>query len=258
MKNHFITSYAGNKREECKDIYTLCNFDNITTIVEPFCGSSAFSYYVSLNHPKKFKYILNDNNKHLIELYKILKDETLYNNFKLEVEKKVEIVKSSKDEYLKCVNSGTFIGWFIGQKYYNMRPALYPANKKRWNKLNDLYPIINFLRNEDVEFCNMDGKDIFEKYMNDTDKLIFLDPPYVATCNDFYEASNCNIYEFIFNNNPINLKSNIIFALENSWIIKLLLKELIDKCNVLLKDKIYQNTHKNTTHIYLTNKLKNN
>ena len=96
MKNHFITSYAGNKREECEEIYRICNFDGITTIVEPFCGSSAISYYISLHYPSKFKYILNDNNKFLIELYKIMKDEDLYTEFMTEIENKVEEVKNSK------------------------------------------------------------------------------------------------------------------------------------------------------------------
>ena len=54
---------------------TFSNFDNIDTIIEPCCGTSALSYYISLQHPKKFKYILNDLNKQLIELYTIMKDK---------------------------------------------------------------------------------------------------------------------------------------------------------------------------------------
>lgn len=41
MKNHFIFSYAGNKRNEAENIAEKINFDNITTIIEPFCGSAA-------------------------------------------------------------------------------------------------------------------------------------------------------------------------------------------------------------------------
>jgi site-specific DNA-adenine methylase len=44
----------------------------IWNIVEPFCGTS-MSYYIHTLHPLEFKYILNDNNQHLIELYNILK-----------------------------------------------------------------------------------------------------------------------------------------------------------------------------------------
>ena len=72
MKNHFFMPYFGNKRQEVEKIYEeikedLLN-DEIKTIIEPYCGSSSISYYISTLHPKRFKYILNDNNKKLIEL----------------------------------------------------------------------------------------------------------------------------------------------------------------------------------------------
>ena len=66
-QNHFIFGYAGNKRGEVEVIQNYLeqnyNFEKIKTIVEPFCGTSAYSYYLSTLYPKKFKYILNDNNK---------------------------------------------------------------------------------------------------------------------------------------------------------------------------------------------------
>ncbi len=48
MKNHFLYSYSGNKRNECQRLYKLMNFDNIDTIIETNCGSSALSYYILL------------------------------------------------------------------------------------------------------------------------------------------------------------------------------------------------------------------
>ena len=47
-------------------------FNDIDIIFEPLCSSSAFSYYLSLKHPKKFKYVLNDNNHHLLTIYDIV------------------------------------------------------------------------------------------------------------------------------------------------------------------------------------------
>ena len=58
MKNHFVISYAGNKRNEVTRIYETLKLENITTIVEPFCGTAAVSFYISTLHPQKFKYIL--------------------------------------------------------------------------------------------------------------------------------------------------------------------------------------------------------
>lgn len=71
MKNHFLFSYSENKREKVKTIYDNLNFTNIDTIIEPFAGTSALSYYISTKHPKRFKYILNDQNNLLIDLYNI-------------------------------------------------------------------------------------------------------------------------------------------------------------------------------------------
>ena len=43
MKNHFVMSYVGNKRNEL-DFLDNINLDNIKYCVEPFCGSCAFSF----------------------------------------------------------------------------------------------------------------------------------------------------------------------------------------------------------------------
>ena len=56
MKNHFFFSYCGNKREEVEHIYNLLDLNNIDTIVEPFCGSCAMSYYIwTQNKDKNYK-----------------------------------------------------------------------------------------------------------------------------------------------------------------------------------------------------------
>ena len=74
MKNHFFFSYAGNKREEVEHIYNLSDLNNIDTIVEPFCGSCAVSYYLwTQNKDKNYKYILNDLDGYLINLLKIIR-----------------------------------------------------------------------------------------------------------------------------------------------------------------------------------------
>ena len=69
MKNHFLLPYSGNKRNEVENIYNttkdIYKYEDIKTIVEPFCGSCAYSYYISTLYPKKYKYILNDNDKFL-------------------------------------------------------------------------------------------------------------------------------------------------------------------------------------------------
>jgi len=58
MKNHFFIAYSGNKREEVNTIHDYIKpklTPSITTIIEPFCGTSALSYYISTLYPKKYK-----------------------------------------------------------------------------------------------------------------------------------------------------------------------------------------------------------
>ena len=67
MKNHFVFSYAGNKRKEVEEIYKNINFNNITTILEPFCGSCSLSYYIwTLN-----KVVMNFINQILMKILQI-------------------------------------------------------------------------------------------------------------------------------------------------------------------------------------------
>ena len=55
MKQHFFMAYFGNKRQEVENLYNFLKskLENIKNIVEPFCGSSALSFYISTLHPKK-------------------------------------------------------------------------------------------------------------------------------------------------------------------------------------------------------------
>ena len=252
-KNHFFISYAGNKRNEVDEIfdYIKDKLDCINIIVEPFCGTSAFSYYLSLLYPKKFKYILNDNNKYLIELYNIAKDEIKYN--KLIEDLNLLTKDIDKEKYNKIVKEDTLNGWTIKNKIYTIRAGLYPleeTKKKRDFESFRTIPIINFLRTENIEFSNIDGIEIIKKYESNPNALIFIDPPYLLTCNDFYKNPNVNIYEYLNSNNIDNNKSFTILVLEDNWIIKLLFKNNIKRTY----DKIYQTTKKHTSHLLISNK----
>lgn len=252
-KNHFFTSYFGNKRNECGNIYEQLNnkLDDVEYIIEPFCGSSAISYYISLKHPKKFKYILNDNNKHLMECYKIFKDEIKLNKFIDDLNKLV--VGLNKEKYLSIIKENTPEGWFIKHKLYCIRPGLYPIDydlkkNKDFKILLDT-PIINFLRTEDIEFKNGDAVQLISQYKDNDKALIILDPPYVQLNNDFYLEGDTNIYEYLYSNNIKDMNSKILLILEDNWIIKLLFPDTVKQTY----NKIYQTNKKKTSHIIVSN-----
>ena len=264
MKNHFIISYFGNKRNEVETLYNLIKDDliNKTTIIEPFCGSSALSYYLSTQHPKKYNYVLNDNSTYLIEVYKILQDEEKTEDFIKKLNDmhtaifKEKTPEERKTKYLSCINENNVISWVYSCRIYSIRPGLYPIRDEKkfinYNFNNILKaPIINFLRTENIKFTNDCGTNCLNSYKDDENNLIFLDPPYLQLCNDFYQDKSLNIYEYLYNNNNItNMKAKIILILEDTWLTKLLFKnyKIIQTNN-----KTYQTSKKKTLHLTISN-----
>jgi len=263
MKNHFVMVYFGNKRSEVENLYNLLKnkLENITTIIEPFCGSSALSYYISTLHPKKYTYILNDNSNYLIELYNILKDETKTNDFikKLNIIHKNIFTKETdelkKIEYDKLKQIDNIYHWFYYNKVFSIRPSMFPIKEQKrfitydFIRLLEL-PIINFLRSENITFTNGCAIECFKKYCDTPFNLIFLDPPYLQTCNDFYENHNVNIYEFLNDRSIDTYRSIIYIILEDNWIIRL----LFNGNNIIqTNNKTYQTTKKKTAHLTITN-----
>lgn len=260
MKNHYFTSYSGNKRKEIKDILPFINLDNITTILEPFAGSSAMSYYISTVYPNKFKYILNDNDKINYDLFHISRDAERTQDFNDKINQIIDEFNTYTDDvnrkiFYNNIDTKTTEGFLFKCKYCSIRSGFYPMmnrlNKIKPYKLQD-YPVYHFYNNENIIYENIDGVEFINKYNENDDKLFLLDPPYLASCNDFYNNKDINVYEWIVSNEDLllNSKNKIIFILENIWIIGMLLK----KFKVLFEyDKQYSLSHKKTTHIIYSN-----
>lgn len=250
-KNHFVYGYFGNKRQETDTILKNIDLAGVKTIIEPFCGSSAFSYKVSLHHPKKFNYVLNDNDKFLIELYNILKDEE--ETLKLETELN-EVCKNikNKDDYLKEIKKDNLIGYLVARKIHKIKYGLYNLNYKynKYIKLDDK-PIIKFLRTENIIFSAEDAIDVFKRYRDDPSALIFCDPPYIKRDNTFYSNHNLNIYEFVKNNEIFKNPSKIIFVVEENKKIN----EIFYGFEKISYGKKYDTTQTKTTHLIIKNNL---
>jgi site-specific DNA-adenine methylase len=256
MKNHFFMGYFGNKRQEVDKIYEIIKdeINKYKIIVEPFCGSSAFSYYIWLNNKDlKMKYILNDNNENLIKLYNIAKDDNKLNELYFDLRDIYKSIKN-KDDYMKVVeksNNGDFNAWFYVNKIFNIRPGLYNGTSKI-DKFDSVLnaPIIEFLRNSNIEILCKDAIEVYDEYKSNKKALIFLDPPYLVSNNTWYKNPSINIYEYLCNNDINKEKAFIILCLEYMWIIKLLFK---DK-KIIKYDKKYETTKKYTDHVIILNK----
>jgi hypothetical protein len=249
-QNHFLFGYSGNKRTEFKNIYNeFLKIDKeIKYIVEPFCGTSAFSYFLSLINPKKYTYILNDNNKYLIELYETAKDELKLKDLVSHLN--IMLIDLNKEKYQQIVKKNDFASWVFYHRVYGLRAGLFPTTKKILKNFNYMFtcPIINFLRTENIIFKNIDGIEILKEY-NNKESFIFIDPPYLKECNDFYKDTKCNIYEYLYNNNIKGFESKIILCLSENWIIKLLFKDDIKNTY----SKLYQASKKNINHLIISN-----
>jgi len=254
MKNHFFFSYAGNKREEVEHIYNLLDSENIDTIVEPFCGSCAMSYYIwTQNKDKNYKYILNDLDNNLIDLLKIIRSGE-YKEIEDEVNKKREEILGYEDDmieakkiYLNYINNGKVSGYLLGKKYKSIIAGLFPLRdfKSIFNKKLDLSiaPIYDFLVNANIELHTIDANKIIDENNNEK-TLIFLDPPYIASCNNFYSTDTdeniCNIYEKLVLYGLKNYKCKMLICHENNWLFKILFKEYVEK------EKEYKKNYHNT------------
>ena len=252
MKNHFFFPYTGNKREEVEIITKQIEskLDNIETIVEPFCGSAAFSYYISSKYPNKYKYVLNDNDNNLIELLNTVKDTTKFNKLVDELSKALENI--DKEKYLTIIKQKTFLSYVLSHFVYALRPGLFPTKDRKIKSIDNFTkaPIVNFLRNEDITISNIDAGEIFKMYNNQKTTLIFLDPPYIEVENGNYKNPVFNIYEHLYYNPIKNEEAFIVLVLELTWIIKMLFKDEVK----YTYEKIYRNTHKKTTHAIISNK----
>jgi site-specific DNA-adenine methylase len=250
MKNHFFFPFSGNKRNEVEDIYNALKLDGITTIIEPFCGTSAISFYIASKHPKQFKYILNDTNSQLIELYKLCLDEEKYKQFVNELNEDYETIQT-KEQYKNYIKRDDLKAYVIKYRIYQIRPGLFPIKR---NNIDFKYlldcPIVNFLRTENIELKNEEAIDIIN-INNNKKTLLILDPPYMDTDNTLYKL-NCqsqNIYQYLLNNPIKKMKSNVMLILEKNWIIEWLFKGY----KFIYYDKQYELSKKNTTHCIVIN-----
>ena len=265
MRNHYFTPYIGNKRSEIKDILPLISLDNITTILEPFAGSAAMSFYISMIYPNCFKYILNDNDIINKELYDIARDAERTEIFNENINKIITEWNTYTEDiprkaFYDNLDINQIEAYVFKRKYNNFRPYLYPSfttrDAKRFinikpYRLQD-FPVYNFYNNENVVYETLDAIDFIKKHNNDSNKVFLLDPPYLFRDNASYNNFNLLIYAWVKNNKEeIDTSNNkFIFILEDVPEVK----ELFKDYKILLEySKIYFYKAKKTRHIVFEN-----
>lgn len=186
IKKYFYFPYIGGKSKEIRYITDLIDIKKYTTIIEPFCGSSAFSYYY-YNINNKLKFHINDINEELINFLLDIRKKTFrpYIEF---INNNYEHGKTTKEQYNKISKGTDLYAYIFRNKIYGNRPNLFPNIKRKMRKPNyeDYEDLDNFYMNKNVKITNKDYKEVLEKYKNDVKALIFLDPPYYVSYNQKY------------------------------------------------------------------------
>lgn len=209
-----IITRIGNKSKYIKYFEKYIPRD-YNTYIEPFVGSGSLLLYLK---PKKF--IINDINKELIDIWKLLKDDPKYliNKVKLFRNKYLKLTTNEdkliflKNETEKLNNMKYSINksilWLTLNRMSYRGSLNISKNKFKFgsiNNINDIIPIIfkiefsnrilninnYFINNKNNKIYNKDYKEILKKAKQGD--FIFLDPPYLCKLNDYNYNTNENI-----------------------------------------------------------------
>lgn len=257
--NHFIFPYYGNKRKEYKLFKDNIDFLNKKIIIEPFAGSCAISFQIFKERGNQYTFYLNDINKMVYKIYELYKKhdaEYIENNINIKLDQmrtKGDYDKLKKEE-LNCEEPNLWT-YIVINKYHAIRPGIFPyktdMTKAKFKFTDEQIKFLNFMKMPNVIISNDDWSILFEKFKSIKKCIFFMDPPYLVSCNEYYQLEKIekkqNIYEYFALNKTKKNNSSIYFIIEKNWIINLLFSE--KKC--FEYDKTYEASKKKTKHILI-------
>ena len=177
-----------------------------------------------------------------------MKDKVLFDEFVILLNETVKLI-IDKPSYLEVIKPTNVLTWFIKHKIYSIRAGLYDMTYKPKTYNFDDFPILKFLREEDVTIRQGNGEDLVIEYENNQNVLCFIDPPYLFSCNTFYTNKTTSIYEYCAFKKLNNFKCKIMFVIEDIWIVRALYPDNIK----ISYGKHYETKHKNTKHVIISN-----
>jgi len=256
MTSHFYIAWAGNKRREMGEINRFVDLNGIETVVEPFCGSAAFAFHTWKASPH-LRVHLNDKCPHLYAMLSTIKrgdKQTLYDG----LQRYANVTKEDYMRYNREVNGGEgddlTTKWMLMQTYNGLRPGMPPAPGRPFPKLKPLqgaFPFDDML--ERATLTNHDFRVVCDQYRNDPTAFLFIDPPYVNSCNDFYSDATCVDDVDAFYTYLLDLLQNatckVMLVVNNALLMRLLFKDYIRH----RYGKKYECTKRQTEHIIITN-----
>ncbi len=235
---NFYFPYTGNKRGENKHLDEILNplliTDTIKYIVEPFCGTASFSFQVFQKYGNKFKYVLNDINPRLMEMYKFIQKNGCKPLFDFVNEKVEELLKSQSTEDFKKLTAkkddDIFHFFFYNRVYTHYKGKLYfnggtrklgNYDYKKWKERDEFIRV--------AELSQQSHDTFLEPWKNRDDVLVYCDPPYFQSVNNYYWETRektdtdgkiidyttvwTDLYEFMRQETPTILVTNYVSIL---------------------------------------------
>lgn len=209
-------SYMGGKHAISKRIIPL--FPKHQKYVEVFMGSAA----VFFAKPKVKVSILNDFNRHLVNLFEILRDHpdelkrwiqftpksrSLYDSYTVELRNDFKNIDS------RIARAGMYM-YVHGLSYNNKVGQGFTVTGTRitefselWRNTLDYYS--SLLNGVAIE--NLDFEKLITRY-DGADTFMYLDPPY-------YVADDTAYYEFVFNKNDHLRLFNVLKSTKCNWMM---------------------------------------
>ena len=236
MKNKSPLRYPGGKTRACKPLDVILNeqlnINSFKNIVSPFFGGGSFEFHIQNKY--SLKIIANDKFKPLYNFWNICKSnknnlcEELYKNIgNIDKETFTELrekIMNEDDNLIQgimyfIINRCSFSGATLSGGFS------LEASQKRFTKSSiDRIKALNLIH---FEINNFDFEEFINKN-NQTDNLLFLDPPYYLEKNSKLYGNNGDMHE-TFDHNKLytclSSKKNWFMTYNNCDFIKNLYKD---------------------------------
>jgi site-specific DNA-adenine methylase len=254
MKETNLIGRLGNKDNDIKYFLKYLPLD-IKNVIEPFGGS--FSVIRNIYRDDKYNKYVNDNDDELIEIYK-------------NPEKFSELTHKFNNIAKNCLNERKQVDYELFLKKINEdktinqnEPMFKYLAKTKTIKGKMIKVIKNINHTEQVKFMKkinfsfVDYMDILNKWKNNKETFIFLDPPYLFSDNSQYSQQKrkegYDMTDMIYNILNImkdkKTKAKIMLIINDMKIIRYLYGNMVKD----EYDKIYQIGKRKDKHLIICN-----
>lgn len=238
----------GNKENDIKFFKNLLPL-NIENVIEPFGGSFAVVRNIYNNY-ERYKIYVNDTDPILFYIYNHINDYIEFFKICNEwLKHNPRILKNFKDHISTLEYNNNVKEFYLQNRV--IRGSMLKPNIKDINFGN----IIDLTNN--INFSNDDYLLILNKFKNDKNSFIFLDPPYIFQDNSSYDENkgtngidSTNIlYEILEVLEDDKTEAKIMLVINDLKILRWLFKKFIKGSY----DKIYQISKRKDKILIITN-----